>query len=181
MLNMTSPNDPVFFLHHCNIDRLWWMWQKAHAGDAPYLPVSGAAMGHNLDDSMIFNMGGTAPFPGTFAPSDVIDNLSLGYTYDPAQAHQIPGAHITATAVVKILFGIINDAPGAWIDGAGHIHHGGGGPGDPGWSRMASAVKDDLIGRAILQLSSLASNAAVKADVAKAAKGLVAKAHAAKV
>src|SRR5262249_48570557 len=27
MSRMTSPNDPVFFLHHCNIDRLWWMWQ----------------------------------------------------------------------------------------------------------------------------------------------------------
>jgi tyrosinase len=23
----TSPNDPVFFLHHCNIDRIWAIWQ----------------------------------------------------------------------------------------------------------------------------------------------------------
>ncbi|CAD6886120.1 unnamed protein product [Tilletia controversa] len=23
-----SPNDPVFFLHHANVDRLWWLWQK---------------------------------------------------------------------------------------------------------------------------------------------------------
>ena len=22
-----SPNDPVFFLHHCNVDRLWAYWQ----------------------------------------------------------------------------------------------------------------------------------------------------------
>jgi len=23
----TGPNDPVFFLHHTNLDRLWWEWQ----------------------------------------------------------------------------------------------------------------------------------------------------------
>ena len=26
MVNMTSPRDPVFFLHHANIDRLWHAW-----------------------------------------------------------------------------------------------------------------------------------------------------------
>jgi len=23
-----TPNDPLFFLHHANIDRIWWMWQS---------------------------------------------------------------------------------------------------------------------------------------------------------
>lgn len=32
MLPMTSPNDPVFFLHHCNVDRIWAMWQAKHPG-----------------------------------------------------------------------------------------------------------------------------------------------------
>ncbi|KAJ3306164.1 hypothetical protein HDV03_000398 [Kappamyces sp. JEL0829] len=26
--NVASPNDPIFFLHHRNIDRLWWKWQQ---------------------------------------------------------------------------------------------------------------------------------------------------------
>ncbi|KAJ4254533.1 hypothetical protein NW762_010132 [Fusarium torreyae] len=26
----TSPNDPVFFFHHAQIDRLWWQWQQAN-------------------------------------------------------------------------------------------------------------------------------------------------------
>jgi tyrosinase len=24
----SSPNEPLFFLHHTQIDRLWWMWQQ---------------------------------------------------------------------------------------------------------------------------------------------------------
>ncbi|KAK1831521.1 hypothetical protein QBC39DRAFT_92827 [Podospora conica] len=24
----SSPNDPLFFLHHTNVDRLWWLWQQ---------------------------------------------------------------------------------------------------------------------------------------------------------
>lgn len=23
-----SPSDPIFFMHHANIDRVWWSWQK---------------------------------------------------------------------------------------------------------------------------------------------------------
>jgi tyrosinase len=26
-LRFTAPNDPIFFLHHGQIDRLWWKWQ----------------------------------------------------------------------------------------------------------------------------------------------------------
>lgn len=25
-----SPGDPVFFLHHTNLGRLWWEWQSAN-------------------------------------------------------------------------------------------------------------------------------------------------------
>ncbi|KAI1146253.1 putative tyrosinase [Nemania diffusa] len=27
--SFTAPNDPIFFLHHAQIDRLWWQWQSA--------------------------------------------------------------------------------------------------------------------------------------------------------
>lgn len=29
MIPGTSPNDPLFFLHHAQVDRLWWLWQQA--------------------------------------------------------------------------------------------------------------------------------------------------------
>lgn len=30
MMERFSPGDPVFFFHHCNIDRIWSNWQKKH-------------------------------------------------------------------------------------------------------------------------------------------------------
>jgi tyrosinase len=167
MLAMTSPNDPVFFLHHCNIDRLWWMWQSVHPGSSPYLPVTGAAAGHNLNDSLIFALGGFAPFPGTFTPASVIDNLALGYTYEPWNLRR----QVSALAAVRVLFGIINDAPGVWIDGQGHIHHGGGGPGDPALSRLAPRVRDDLLGLALTELAGLASQPRLQTEIRTAITG----------
>jgi tyrosinase len=80
MAFMTSPNDPVFFLHHCNIDRLWarWQeaWQEAHPGMVPYEPQSGGRRGHNLNDSMPQLLT-----PGV-TPASVLDHRALGYDYE---------------------------------------------------------------------------------------------------
>ncbi len=66
MLPSTSPNDPIFFLHHCNIDRLLNLWQRQHPSEAyhpdPALGENGP-LGHNLTDTMLFNdMGQPAPW-----------------------------------------------------------------------------------------------------------------------
>lgn len=34
----TAPCDPVFWMHHANLDRLWAQWQSSHAGLNPNLP-----------------------------------------------------------------------------------------------------------------------------------------------
>ena len=50
----TSPNDPVFFLHHCNIDRLWEKWQRLHGLEyEPQIPVDGLPSG-SLNEVMSF-------------------------------------------------------------------------------------------------------------------------------
>jgi tyrosinase len=67
-----SPNDPVFWLLHANIDRLWAQWQAANPNDQ-YDPETGAADGQNLNDLM-------SPFDVT--PASVLDHKALGYVYD---------------------------------------------------------------------------------------------------
>jgi hypothetical protein len=94
----------------------------------------------------------------------------------PKQAYGLqdlgrPG--LTAVSAVRILYRLTYDAPGAWIDARGHIHHGGGGPGDPVWAKLSPAVRDDLTGRAIIELAALISNREVHAQIAKAASALL--------
>ena len=82
MGNMTSPNDPVFWLHHCNIDRLWAQWRGQHPTEAAYLPTAGGPTGHNLNDNMIFSAAPPAPWAGLYTSQSVIDHHALGYQYD---------------------------------------------------------------------------------------------------
>ena len=71
MVLPTAPNDPVFFLHHANVDRLWATWQAAHAGKT-YEPTKGHA-GNNADSAM-------APFVDV-DPRRVENISDLGYRY----------------------------------------------------------------------------------------------------
>jgi hypothetical protein len=59
-----SPFDPIFYLHHCNIDRLWAMWQLD--GHATEYPAVGGRPHHRRDDIMYPWTGG-APGYGTSA------------------------------------------------------------------------------------------------------------------
>ncbi|MEC2054071.1 tyrosinase family protein [Peribacillus psychrosaccharolyticus] len=68
----TAPNDPVFFLHHANVDRLWAMWQIIHP-EKSYEPRKGGPYGQNYTDRM---------FPWDTTPKDVINHRRLGYVYD---------------------------------------------------------------------------------------------------
>ncbi len=83
----TSPNDPVFFLHHANIDRLWAEWQEVHGVDT-YQPQScdgllklGCAANTSSDPMH-------PPFEST--PDDVADAAALGYRYESMAAE--PGS-----------------------------------------------------------------------------------------
>lgn len=78
MVRMTSPNDPVFFLHHCFVDKVWADWQerqRANNAEAEphYAPIAGGPPGHNLEDRL-------APWTRTIR--EVLDIRSFGYTYE---------------------------------------------------------------------------------------------------
>ncbi len=76
MLPASSPNDPVFFLNHCNVDRIWEKWMQLHT--RTYIPTNttaGAPIGQRLNDPMV------SPFGPTVTAAQVL-NMTAIYQYD---------------------------------------------------------------------------------------------------
>lgn len=72
----SSPNDPLFYLNHCNVDRLWEAWLTRRGRG--YLPGAGdeqAPSGQGLQDTMVTLLG------EPLRPADVLD-ASGWYSYD---------------------------------------------------------------------------------------------------
>jgi tyrosinase len=95
---MASPYDPLFWILHTNVDRIWAEWQdNGHFGPEFY-PATGEPFGHNLNDLM-WPWDGNLSRPGSvgqgdtqallpqFAPDDLVrpidtlDVRALGYRY----------------------------------------------------------------------------------------------------
>jgi tyrosinase len=74
----SSPNDPIFFLHHCFVDKIWADWQAQHPGIDFYLPSGIGPVGQRRDDSL-------EPWASrgeVITPVSRIDHHALGYAYD---------------------------------------------------------------------------------------------------
>jgi tyrosinase len=63
----TAPADPIFWMHHANIDRLWWQWQQSHAGKNPNLTGTGPS-------SPVMD-------PWSYTEPQTRDINALGYAY----------------------------------------------------------------------------------------------------
>ncbi|MBI3654205.1 MAG: tyrosinase family protein [Acidobacteria bacterium] len=82
MADATSPNDPVFFLHHAFLDRLWEQWKQQHPTTAPYMPTNGVP-GRDLDSTLVFNAPGEpSPWAQSWTVRQTLDTSDLGYTYE---------------------------------------------------------------------------------------------------
>jgi tyrosinase len=77
----TSPNDPIFYLNHCNVDRIWEAWM-VRTGGRTYIPdgtpANGNSPGHNLHDPMV------TLIDQSLTPARVLDPAQW-YDYDNLQ------------------------------------------------------------------------------------------------
>ena len=65
MTNFLSPVDPIFFLHHANMDRLWDVWtRKQKRLNLPYLPT-GQDLEALSDDQFLFFVNGKGQYVGS--------------------------------------------------------------------------------------------------------------------
>lgn len=127
MLLMTSPDDPVFFLHHCFIDKVSAEWQELQKINNPdgaphYAPMPEGPAGHNIDDDIR---------PGAHTIRQVLDTAALDYTYEQPQTHG-PGRHGPGPPAVPqpVLGGLtwtidrpVQKGPRCGIPAVGPNHH----------------------------------------------------------
>ncbi len=92
-----SPNDPIFWMHHANVDRIWAIWQKRQLAQNPgstyedYWPDptenspfigQPAPTGHNLHDD-IWPWTGNAPGYQTVSVSQAVQSRLRDFSTDP--------------------------------------------------------------------------------------------------
>ncbi len=86
----TSPNDPIFFMLHAQVDRLWAVWQSQHP-DVDWPGTDNDAMWPW--DNSVLATAAEAVVPNLSSldivrPSDVLDTEALGYVYDGLDARR---------------------------------------------------------------------------------------------
>jgi tyrosinase len=81
----TAGLDPIFWLHHCNIDRLWEVWRQNPTTDVDPTDANWlngpASIGQR---AFILPMPGGKTF--TYTPGEMSDLSKLGYDYDDVSA-----------------------------------------------------------------------------------------------
>ena len=89
MLFGTSPNDPLFYLHHANIDRIWSSWQHNHTqlpASQRYPTATTVPAGHRLSDALYSALTDHLPStPVTPKVREMINTQAL-YRYDTMPA-----------------------------------------------------------------------------------------------
>ena len=106
MTDMLSPVDPIFFLHHANMDRLWDVWErKQHALGLSTLPA-GAELRTNLPEAeksaaekatdyyrwarepLLFFVDRRGEPVSKTAAGDYVSMATFGYDYEPGAGEE---------------------------------------------------------------------------------------------
>nr|XP_006817094.1 PREDICTED: tyrosinase-like [Saccoglossus kowalevskii] len=72
----TSPNDPMFWLHHSNVDRIMEKWIRRYNANTTHYPKDSTPVGHDADSYMV-------PFFPVMTNGEFLQKSQVfGYTYD---------------------------------------------------------------------------------------------------
>ena len=83
MTNFLSPVDPIFFLHHSNMDRLWDIWtRKQKRLGLPYLP-SGQDLKTLSEEPFLFFVNGEGKYVGASEAGEYFSTERFQYDYQP--------------------------------------------------------------------------------------------------
>ncbi len=116
--NNTAGLDPIFFFHHCNIDRVFWLWQKkfkkteqieliaeypgTNSSDGGTQPAVGQSPNSYLTlDSPLYPFKKSNIVGDYYTSNDCVNIHNLGYDYGKGSLDELAKPLLKAAAPVK--------------------------------------------------------------------------------
>jgi tyrosinase len=115
MTNFLSPVDPIFFLHHSNVDRLWDVWtRKQRRLNLPYLPA-GDDLKTLSDEPFLFFVDANGHYGGDHTAGDYLSAEVFDYDYEPGFGDivQPPALALTAERAEPPVEGTVSGSAGS--------------------------------------------------------------------
>ena len=89
MTNFLSPVDPIFFMHHSNMDRLWDVWtRKQKALNLPYLPPQ-PDLKTLSDEPFLFYVDAKGNYVTNGKAGDYLSTDVFEYDYEPGSGEKV--------------------------------------------------------------------------------------------
>ena len=113
--NNTAAMDPIFFFHHCNVDRMFWLWQKQNGKTEKIEVVAhypGTAASDSQGPTPGFNPGASLSLESPLSPFvndtsgkpytslDCVSIADMGYDYSPGSLELVPPPLVGAKKLV---------------------------------------------------------------------------------
>ena len=109
MGTMSSPNDPIFFMHHAQIDGIWAIWQRNHPGVANYNNANIlVGRGHGPSDDMWpwdERESAPGPLPTTFPFPSADPAVAAAHIPKPAEIDLVKPEEVLETEAPGYVYG----------------------------------------------------------------------------
>lgn len=109
MPSLLSPVDPVFFMHHCNVDRLWDIWtRRQELNGRPHLPAAGLQSDIFNKEAFLFYIDEAKQNRQTTAGASMNIDPDWGYSYGEGTGSELvrPDADQGATMAAAHVSGL---------------------------------------------------------------------------
>ena len=107
MAAASSPNDPIFFMHHAQIDRIWAIWQRNHPGIGNYNDAAiSVGQGHGPQDNMWpWDAGASAPGPKPSLSPGADPAVVDAYLTNYSDVDLVTPEHVMNTEALGYVYG----------------------------------------------------------------------------